>query len=149
MPIAPTSVHRTRSGAPQSSFLHDHPQNPIRPHPTPLPKCILISARQHHALPHCHTDLVLAVDADTVLAPARIERIKPAFTDPSVNVAAGNVRTRFARTPWERGRPTEDLFGFHWHRPIQQLAGSPRVCSGCCSALRRTTLTQCGHGCNS
>ncbi|MET7330696.1 glycosyltransferase family 2 protein [Nonomuraea sp. NPDC005650] len=99
---------------------------------------------QNHALPHCDTDLVLAVDADTVLAPDYIERIKPAFDDPVVGVAAGNVQTRFTRTPWERGRSTEYLFGFHWHRPIQQLANSPMVCSGCCSAFRRTTLTEFG-----
>lgn len=69
---------------------------------------------QNHALPHCATDLVLAVDADTVLAPDYIERIKPAFDDPEVVVAAGNVQTRFTRTAWERGRSIEYLFGFHW-----------------------------------
>ncbi|MFC5835699.1 glycosyltransferase family 2 protein [Nonomuraea insulae] len=99
---------------------------------------------QNHALPHCDTDLILAVDADTVLAPDYIERIKPTFSDPSVNVAAGNVQTRFARTPWERGRSTEYLFGFHWHRPIQQLANSPMVCSGCCSVFRRSVLMDFG-----
>ncbi|MEV0619037.1 glycosyltransferase family 2 protein [Nonomuraea sp. NPDC050404] len=99
---------------------------------------------QNHALPHCDTDLILAVDADTVLAPDYIERLKPAFADPSVNVAAGNVQTRFTRTPWERGRSTEYLFGFHWHRPIQQLANSPMVCSGCCSMFRREPLTKFG-----
>ncbi|MFB4265599.1 glycosyltransferase [Nonomuraea sp. GTA35] len=99
---------------------------------------------QNHALPHCDTDLVLAVDADTVLAPDYIEHLKPAFDDPAVQVAAGNVQTRFARTPWERGRSTEYLFGFHWHRPIQQLADSPMVCSGCCSMFRRTALAESG-----
>ncbi|WP_043634487.1 glycosyltransferase family 2 protein, partial [Nonomuraea candida] len=99
---------------------------------------------QNHALPHCDTDLVLAVDADTVLAPDYIERLRPAFADPAVNVAAGNVQTRFARTPWERGRSTEYLFGFHWHRPIQHLAGSPMVCSGCCSMFRRASLVAAG-----
>lgn len=99
---------------------------------------------QNYALPHCDTDLVLAVDADTVLAPDYIERVKPAFDDPDVGVAAGNVQTRFARTPWERGRSTEYLFGFHWHRPIQQLANSPMVCSGCCSVFRRELLAASG-----
>ncbi|TMR10537.1 glycosyltransferase family 2 protein, partial [Nonomuraea zeae] len=99
---------------------------------------------QNYALPHCDTDLILAVDADTVLAPDYIERIKPTFADPEVGVAAGNVQTRFTRTPWERGRSTEYLFGFHWHRPIQQLANSPMVCSGCCSVFRRTALTAFG-----
>ncbi|MEO3872945.1 glycosyltransferase family 2 protein [Nonomuraea sp. B12E4] len=99
---------------------------------------------QNHALPHCDTDLILAVDADTVLAPDYIERMKPVFDNPDVDVAAGNVQTRFSRTPWERGRSTEYLFGFHWHRPIQQLADSPMVCSGCCSVFRRTALTAFG-----
>ncbi len=99
---------------------------------------------QNHALPHCATDLVLAVDADTVLAPDYIEKIKPAFADPRVVVAAGNVQTRFTRTPWERGRSIEYLFGFHWHRPIQNGANSPVVCSGCCSAFRRETLAAFG-----
>jgi N-acetylglucosaminyltransferase len=99
---------------------------------------------QNHALPHCETDLVLAVDADTVLARDYIEKIKPAFEDPRVAVAAGNVQTRFTRTIWERGRSIEYLFGFHWHRPIQHAANSPVVCSGCCSAFRREPLVAFG-----
>ncbi|MGW2404001.1 glycosyltransferase family 2 protein [Streptomyces sp. NPDC001739] len=99
---------------------------------------------QNYALPHCTTDLVLAVDADTVLAPDYIETVLPAFDDPTVSVAAGTVRTRHTRTLWERGRSTEYLFGFHWHRPIQARANSPMVCSGCCSVFRRDDLMTFG-----
>ncbi|MFF9478496.1 glycosyltransferase family 2 protein [Streptomyces sp. NPDC014733] len=99
---------------------------------------------QNYALPHCTTDLVLAVDADTVLAPDYIETVLPVFDDPSVTVAAGTVRTRHTRTVWERGRSTEYLFGFHWHRPIQARANSPMVCSGCCSVFRRVDLMAFG-----
>ncbi|MFG2000734.1 glycosyltransferase family 2 protein [Spirillospora sp. NPDC048911] len=99
---------------------------------------------QNHALPYCRTDLVLAVDADTVLAPDYIERLKPAFDDPDVVIAAGNVQTRFTHTIWERGRSIEYLFGFHFHRPIQAAAASPMVCSGCCSAFRREALVTFG-----
>jgi N-acetylglucosaminyltransferase len=99
---------------------------------------------QNHALPHCDTDIVLTVDADTVLARDYVERITAAFDDPDVVVAAGNVQTRFTRTIWERGRSIEYLFGFHWHRPIQNRANSPVVCSGCCSAFRREPLVAFG-----
>lgn len=99
---------------------------------------------QNHALPRCRTDLVLTVDADTVLAPDYIERVEPAFDDPLVVVAAGNVQTRFTRTVWERGRSIEYLFGFHWHRPIQNAANSAVVCSGCCSVFRRDALVAFG-----
>jgi cellulose synthase/poly-beta-1,6-N-acetylglucosamine synthase-like glycosyltransferase len=99
---------------------------------------------QNHALPHCTTELVLAVDADTVLAPDYIEKLAPVFADPRVTIAAGNVQTRFARTLWERGRSVEYLHGFHWQRPIQAGADSPMVCSGCCSMFRRGALGE--HG---
>ncbi|MGH4030162.1 glycosyltransferase family 2 protein [Actinomycetota bacterium Odt1-20B] len=99
---------------------------------------------QNYALPHCTTELVLAVDADTVLADDYIERVVPVFDDPEVVVAAGNVQTRHTRTVWERGRSVEYLFGFHWHRPIQHAAGSPLVCSGCCSVFRRADLVVFG-----
>ncbi|MFC7302916.1 glycosyltransferase family 2 protein [Streptomyces monticola] len=99
---------------------------------------------QNYALPHCSTELVLAVDADTVLAPDYIERTAAVFDDPEVTIAAGAVQTRFTRTLWERGRSVEYLFGFHWHRPIQHAAASPMVCSGCCSVFRRADLVAFG-----
>jgi N-acetylglucosaminyltransferase len=44
---------------------------------------------QNYALPYCRTELVLAVDADTVLSDDYVEQIKPAFADPKVTIAAG------------------------------------------------------------
>jgi N-acetylglucosaminyltransferase len=99
---------------------------------------------QNYALPYCVTDLVLPVDADTILAPDYVERIKRPFDDPLVVIAAGNVQTRFTRTVTERGRSIEYLYGFHFYRPIQNKAGAPIVCSGCCSAFRRDVLVGSG-----
>jgi cellulose synthase/poly-beta-1,6-N-acetylglucosamine synthase-like glycosyltransferase len=99
---------------------------------------------QNYALQFCTTDLVLPVDADTVLAPNYIELIVKPFKDPNVVIAAGNVQTKVTRTPTERGRSIEYLVGFHWERPIQNAANSPTVCSGCCSAFRRQDLVDFG-----
>jgi glycosyltransferase involved in cell wall biosynthesis len=99
---------------------------------------------QNYALPYCATDLVLPVDADTILAADYVERIKRPFEDPRVVIAAGNVQTKVTRTVTERGRSIEYLYGFHFYRPIQNRAGAPVVCSGCCSAFRREVLVASG-----
>ena len=46
----------------------------------------------NNVLPSCDTDLVMNVDADTMLGPDFIAKIKAPFTDPNVAVAAGNVQ---------------------------------------------------------
>jgi cellulose synthase/poly-beta-1,6-N-acetylglucosamine synthase-like glycosyltransferase len=99
---------------------------------------------QNYALACCATDLVLTVDADTTLATNYVERIKRPFEDPRVAIAAGNVQTKVTRTVTERGRSIEYLYGFHFYRPIQNRAGAPVVCSGCCSAFRREVLVASG-----
>ena len=66
---------------------------------------------QNYALPYCATDLVLPVDADTILAADYVERIKRPFEDPRVVIAAGNVQTKVTRTVTERGRSIEYLYG--------------------------------------
>jgi N-acetylglucosaminyltransferase len=99
---------------------------------------------QNLAIGQVRTDLVLPVDADTLLAPNYVELIVEPFKSDKVNIAAGCVLTRHANTVTERGRQIEYLFGFHWHRPIQAAANSPVVCSGCCSAFRMSALTAFG-----
>ena len=99
---------------------------------------------QNYALPYCATDLVLPVDADTILAADYVELIKRPFEDPRVVIAAGNVQTKVTRTITERGRSIEYLYGFHFYRPIQNRSGAPVVCSGCCSAFRREILLASG-----
>lgn len=99
---------------------------------------------QNLALPHVRTDLVLPVDADTVLAPDYLALIKTPFADERVAIAAGCVLTKRSRRLTERGRTLEYLYGFHWHRPIQNKANSPMVCSGCNSAFRTNELRAFG-----
>ncbi len=99
---------------------------------------------QNFPLPSLTCDIVLTVDADTVLAPTYIERILEAFRNQETVMAAGCVLPRAARTVWERGRRIEYLFGFHFHRPVQQMVAAPIVCSGCCCAFRLDDLRALG-----
>ena len=100
---------------------------------------------QNYALEFIEEDLVLPVDADTVLRPTYLSLIKqPFIDDENVVIAAGNVQTKFTKHITERGRQIEYLFGFHLYRPIQNRANSPIVCSGCCSAFRTKDLVEFG-----
>ncbi len=99
---------------------------------------------QNFPLPYLVCDIVLTVDADTVLASTYIERILEAFRNPETVMAAGCVLPRAAKTVWERGRRIEYLFGFHFHRPVQHMVAAPVVCSGCCCAFRLEDLRALG-----
>jgi biofilm PGA synthesis N-glycosyltransferase PgaC len=95
---------------------------------------------QTFALPEVQTILVLALDADTVLAPDAIERMAEALDDPEVAAASGFVLPRRIRTLWERGRYVEYLFTFSFLKQIQDYYESPLISSGCFSIYRVSAL---------
>jgi len=99
---------------------------------------------QNYALGFVRTDLVLTLDADTVLADDYVELIKEPFADERVTIAAGAVQARFARTATERGRQIEYLLGFSFSRAVQAKVNAPAVCSGCCSVFRVSVLKAAG-----
>jgi poly-beta-1,6-N-acetyl-D-glucosamine synthase len=99
---------------------------------------------QNFALPWVRTPFVMAVDADTSLAPDAIERLSNAFTDPEVGAACGFVLPRHVRTIWERGRYIEYLFAFTFYKQIQDYYEKPLIASGCFSVYRTEVLR--AHG---
>jgi GT2 family glycosyltransferase len=106
---------------------------------------------QNYALAHIlarpraeHPDLVVPVDADTVLARDCLTHMQKPFDDPQVAIAGGCVLARHSHTVVERGRLIEYLTGFHAYRQVQSAFDSPLVCSGCCSALRLSHLEEFG-----
>jgi poly-beta-1,6-N-acetyl-D-glucosamine synthase len=99
---------------------------------------------QSFALPEVRTSLVLALDADTVLAPDAIQRMAAALEDPEVAAASGFVLPRRVRTLWERGRYIEYLFMFGFLKQIQDYYDSPLISSGCFSLYRVSTLRALG-----
>jgi len=77
---------------------------------------------QTFALPLVATEFVMALDADTTLAPDAIERMSKAFDDPEVAAASGSVIPRHIRSVWERGRYVEYMFAFSFYKRIQDGA---------------------------
>jgi len=99
---------------------------------------------QSFALRYVKTPFVMAIDADTTLAPDAIERLMPAFDDPEVVAACGSVIPRRIRSVWERGRYVEYLFAFTFYKRVQEAWGAPLIASGCFSMYRASALRAVG-----
>ncbi len=99
---------------------------------------------QTFALDRVETEIVMAVDADTTLAPDAIETLLRAFDDREVAVACGSVLPRHVHSMWERGRYIEYLFAFSFFKRIQDHFEKPMIASGCFSAYRTAALRRAG-----
>jgi biofilm PGA synthesis N-glycosyltransferase PgaC len=99
---------------------------------------------QTFALPLVTTPFTMAIDADTILAPDAIARLRPAFDDPAVAAACGFVLPQRVRTVWERGRYVEYLFAFSFYKQVQDFYGKPTISSGCFSMYRTGPLREAG-----
>jgi poly-beta-1,6-N-acetyl-D-glucosamine synthase len=99
---------------------------------------------QSYVLPLVQTQFVMAIDADTTLAPDAIELLRPAFEDPAVAAACGFVLPRKVGTLWERGRYVEYLFAFTFYKQVQDYYGKPTISSGCFSMYRTAELRAAG-----
>ena len=99
---------------------------------------------QTFALRNITTSYVMAIDADTVLAPDAIERLSGAFDDPEVAAASGLVLPRHVRSLWERGRYVEYLYSFTFPKQVQDAYGKPLIASGCFAAYRTSILCAVG-----
>jgi cellulose synthase/poly-beta-1,6-N-acetylglucosamine synthase-like glycosyltransferase len=99
---------------------------------------------QSFALQSVDTEMVMALDADTTLAPDAIELLLPAFEDREVTAACGSVLPRFVRTLWERGRYVEYLLAFSFFKRVQDNYDKPLISSGCFSIYRTEELRQAG-----
>jgi poly-beta-1,6-N-acetyl-D-glucosamine synthase len=99
---------------------------------------------QMFALPMVETAFVMAIDADTTLAPDAIELLTQAFDAPDVAAACGFVLPRRVDTMWERGRYIEYLFAFTFYKQVQDFYGKPTISSGCFSMYRTAELRAAG-----
>lgn len=99
---------------------------------------------QSYALREVETEFVMAVDADTTLAPDAVERLATAFDDPATAAASGCVLPRRVNSVWERGRYVEYLLAFGFYKRVQDQLGKPLIASGCFSMYRTAELREAG-----
>jgi biofilm PGA synthesis N-glycosyltransferase PgaC len=99
---------------------------------------------QTFALPYVRSEFVMAVDADTTLAPDAIALLLETMKDEGVAAACGFVLPRRVRTLWERGRYVEYLFAFSFFKQIQDYYEKPLISSGCFSVYRTDVLRSLG-----
>ena len=95
---------------------------------------------QNYVLPLVTTELMVTIDADTMLAPDAIEKTLPYFRDEKAASVCGFVIPQRIKTVWERGRFIEYLFGISICKAGQNNFGAVLVSSGCFSVFRTEIL---------
>lgn len=95
---------------------------------------------QNYVLPLIDTDLVVTVDADTLLHEDAVRRTLPYFNDVKTASVCGFVIPQKIETLWERGRLIEYLFGLSIFKAAQNNMGAVLVSSGCFSVFKMEHL---------
>lgn len=103
------------------------------------------SRAQNYALDYVNTDVVVTVDADTILKPDAIEKIIPMLSDGETLSACGFVIPMVRKTIFERARFIEYLYGIGLFKNTQEYYQTPLVSSGCFSAFNMKILNEMGR----
>jgi len=89
-------------------------------------------------------DLIVMVDADTVVEPDSIHRLVQPFADPSVGAVAGNVKVGNRRGILGRWQHIEYVIGFSLDRRLYDTFGCIPTIPGALGAFRRDALRDAG-----
>lgn len=99
---------------------------------------------QTFALQFVNSEFIMAIDADTIVAPDGVAKMMAAMENPTLAAACGFVIPRFVHTIWERGRYVEYLITLGFYKSIQDFYGRPLISSGCFSIYRTEILRSLG-----
>jgi cellulose synthase/poly-beta-1,6-N-acetylglucosamine synthase-like glycosyltransferase/peptidoglycan/xylan/chitin deacetylase (PgdA/CDA1 family) len=89
-------------------------------------------------------DLVVMVDADTVVEPDSIHKLVQPFADPAIGAIAGNVKVGNRRTLLGRWQHIEYVIGFNLDRRMYDAFGCIPTIPGALGAFRRAALLDVG-----
>ncbi|GIF96995.1 bifunctional polysaccharide deacetylase/glycosyltransferase family 2 protein [Catellatospora citrea] len=89
-------------------------------------------------------DLIVMVDADTVVEPDALRQLVQPFADPAVGAVAGNVKVGNRRRLLPRWQHIEYVIGFNLDRRLYDALGCIPTIPGALGAFRRQALTDAG-----
>ncbi|MEN8255510.1 MAG: glycosyltransferase family 2 protein [Verrucomicrobiota bacterium] len=97
----------------------------------------------NRGLVHATGEIIVTIDADSVMDPNAITNILRQFSDPEVGGVAGNVVVGNKRKPIEWMQQMEYLYGFFFKR-TDSLFNSVYIIGGAAAAYRRDALDRVG-----
>ncbi|MFB7178598.1 bifunctional polysaccharide deacetylase/glycosyltransferase family 2 protein [Streptomyces sp. NPDC056257] len=93
---------------------------------------------------HAVHDVIVMVDADTVVAPGAVARLAAAMADPSVGAVAGNTKVANRKGLLPLWQHLEYVMSFGLERRLFDLAGASPTVPGAIGAFRRSALASIG-----
>lgn len=97
----------------------------------------------NRALMKAHGEIIITIDADSIMAPHAITNLVRRFGDSQVGAVAGNVVIGNRRKPIEWMQEAEYLYGFFFKR-ADSVFNSVYIIGGAAAAYRRTVLQEMG-----
>jgi len=98
----------------------------------------------NHGIGRARGEIVVVLDADTLIAPEFLAAVLPHFDNPSVGAVAGNVKVGNRRTLLARLQALEYVTSLNLDRRAQAAAGVVAVVPGAAGAFRRRALVDVG-----
>jgi cellulose synthase/poly-beta-1,6-N-acetylglucosamine synthase-like glycosyltransferase len=89
-------------------------------------------------------DLIVMVDADTVVTPDAVDKLVQPFADPRVGAVAGNVKVGNRRSLLGKWQHIEYVIGFNLDRRLYDTFGCIPTVPGALGAFRREALQEVG-----
>ncbi|CAN5115563.1 N/A [soil metagenome] len=90
----------------------------------------------NHGITAASGDIVMTVDADSVLHPEAISRLVPYFEDPKIDAAVGQVQVANSQNLVGFIQNLEYLFGFYFKR-THSVLNAEYIFGGACAAFRK------------
>ncbi|MBX9577049.1 MAG: glycosyltransferase [Chthoniobacterales bacterium] len=98
----------------------------------------------NRAIEGAHHELIITLDADTMVTPKALQELILPFLDPKVGGVSGHIRVGNPQQWLGRFQQIEYEFAFEVNRRAQDLLGCITVLPGALSAIRATALREAG-----